>query len=281
MEVEKDSLNAYLILNRPLLTAAYLLQLVKIAYPGGDWCIIFTFDYQPPVALRPKLKGKVGSVYTALLDRTRGFVIDWEWIAAHNDAELDLDEYWDAENASELFKSLMEPSSAVKGQWADEAQEAEELPQVYSTTNGALFQMFLEQYYKAKGTEDAPITSTTPVLNGAVTNGVKKKKVSSVESPAVSQSPTLESLDDLSIQEAKEARKHRREAAKALLAQTTTDVKIPVTFSERLFAGDRDALVTFALAVLVVGLTLALWNGAVPETVPESAQTPAAEPIIQ
>jgi hypothetical protein len=269
MEVEKDSLDAYLVLSRPLLTAAYLLQLLKIAYPGGDWCIIFTFDYQPPLALRNRLKGKVGSLYTALLDRTRGFVLDWEWIAAHNDPDLDLDEYWDPEGPAELYKSLMEPTStaAVKGQWADEEQEQEEVTQVYSTTNGALFQAFLEQYYKTRSDEVpiSPISPTTPTLNGT-----KKKKESHIV-----QSTTME-FDETNIEAAKEARKHRRETARALLAQTTTDVKIPVTFSERLFAKDRDAMFTFALAVLVLALTLALWNS--PVVAPAE---PIVEPILQ
>ncbi|KAI9027953.1 hypothetical protein DFJ74DRAFT_765929 [Hyaloraphidium curvatum] len=71
-----DDVSSYLhhaLLEQPLVAATYLLPLLKEAEPKGDWHVVISFNFNPP-----KGGEEASQLYTALVDRKKMRILDWE-----------------------------------------------------------------------------------------------------------------------------------------------------------------------------------------------------------
>lgn len=146
----------------PIVAATYLLPLVKEAEPKGDWHVVISFNYKPP-----KGAEESSQLYTALVDKKKMRVFDWQGLAL------------DQRNA--MGKGKMSSDREMNGRMFRALVESVDTDKIIYTTGDAKFlSEFCEEFWAAERRAPGltkPSSGTTDEEGASNGAALKAKKV--------------------------------------------------------------------------------------------------------
>lgn len=141
-----DAMESYVhhaMLGHPVATAAYLLPLIRETDAKGDWHAVISFNFKTP-----KGAEEVPQIYTALVDKKRMKVVDWEGLAldyrnAMGRGPMEKDKKWNGQ----LFRALVDDIADDKI--------------IYTTADSKMLSDFVTEFYAAERRSPTPANAKT------------------------------------------------------------------------------------------------------------------------